>query len=149
MPLGSAYDPSNPFAGIAAEPGLRKGVVLADDDAVAFMDHRPQAPGHVLVIPRAPVVSILDATPEQLGDVMRLARCVAIAQAAAYRADGLTGITLQQNNGLPSQHVGHFHLHLIPRYATPQPPAPATPLTPEELEVRAARLRAYLPTKDC
>ena len=149
IPLGSAYDPANPFAAIVAHPEGRQGVVIATDGAVAFMDHRPQAPGHVLVVPRAPVVSLLDATPKHLADTMALARCVAQAQVAAYAADGLTGVTLQQNNGLPGQHVGHLHVHLIPRYATPQPPAPTTPLAGEQLEVLAAKLRAYWPTKGC
>jgi histidine triad (HIT) family protein len=149
VPLGSAYDPANPFAAIVAAPEGRPGVVIANNGAVAFMDHRPQALGHVLVVPRAPVVSLIDATPKQLADTMALARCVARAQVAAYAADGLTGITLQQNNGLPNQHVGHLHMHLIPRYAGPQPPASATPLRADEMEVLAAKLRAYLPTKEC
>jgi diadenosine tetraphosphate (Ap4A) HIT family hydrolase len=100
-------------------------------------------------VPRARVVSILDATPTQLAHVMTLARCIARAQAEGYKGDGLTGITLQQNNGLPGQHVGHFHLHLIPRYATSQPPAPANPLSPDELEVLASKLRAFLPSEGC
>ena len=93
--------------------------MIESDGALAFMDQRPAAPGHVLVIPKAPVTSILDATDEQLADVMALARCVAIAQSRAFKADGLTGIALRQNNGAPNQHVGHFHLHLVPQYATP------------------------------
>jgi histidine triad (HIT) family protein len=149
VPLGSAYDPANPFAAIVAAPEGRPGVVTSSDGAVAFMDHRPQAPGHVLVVPRSRVVSLLDASPDDLAKVMKLAQCVAGAQAAAYTAEGLTGITLQQNNGLPNQHVGHLHVHLIPKYATPQPERPAAPLPADQLEVQAAKLRAYLPAKGC
>jgi len=144
VPLGALYDPGNPFARIL--DGTLPSVVVAETDAaLAFMDKAPARPGHVLVIPKSSTVSLLDATPEQLAGVMALARCVAVAQTAAFAPDGMTGLSLRQNNGAPSQHVGHIHFHLIPTYGDmPIATSPASvPL--EKLEPVAARIRTAMP----
>lgn len=148
IPLGAAYDPSNPFAMIL-NGEASTAVVAETDGALAFMDRSPASPGHVLVIPKSPTVSLLDSTPEQLADVMALARCVAIAQTAAFTPDGMTGISLRQNNGAPNQHVGHLHVHVLPLYGVRPPNAPTSPMSPEDLEPVAARIRAHLPTTGC
>lgn len=144
IPLGSTYDANNPFARIIA--GSVPSVVVAETDtALAFMDYRPARTGHVLVIPKSATVSLLDATPDQLAGVMAVVRCVAVAQTAAFRSDGMTGLSLRQNNGAPSQHIGHIHFHLIPTYGD-QPiasPDASTPL--DELEPVAARIRSAMP----
>jgi histidine triad (HIT) family protein len=147
VPLGAAYDDGNPFARILS--GAAPAVVVAETDAaLAFMDRAPARPGHVLVIPKSPTVSLLDSTPEQLAGVMALARCVVLAQTAAFTPDGMTGLSLRQNNGAPSQHVGHLHVHLIPTYGDQPTASPTTPTPPEQLEPLAARIRAALP-EDC
>jgi histidine triad (HIT) family protein len=146
VPLGATYNPDNPFARILA--GTLSSVVVAETDtALAFMDHAPVRPGHVLVIPKSATVSLLDSTPEQLAGVMALARCVAIAQAAAFQADGMTGLSLSQNNGAPNQHVGHIHFHLVPTYAGRTFTPAATPVPQEQLEPVAARVRAAMPER--
>ncbi|HEY8572491.1 HIT family protein [Phenylobacterium sp.] len=148
VPLGAAYDPTNPFARILAGSSTN-AIVAETQSALAFMDYRPSRAGHVLVIPKSPTVSLLDATPQQLAGVMALARCVAIAQTVAFKADGITGISLDQNNGAPNQHVGHMHFHLIPNYGNRPSSPPATPLTKEQLEPVAARIRAAMPSEGC
>jgi diadenosine tetraphosphate (Ap4A) HIT family hydrolase len=80
---------------------------------------------------------------------MAQARCVAIAQTAAFKADGITGISLSQNNGAPNQHVGHIHFHLIPTYGDRAFSPPPTPMTKEQLEPIAARIRAAMPSEGC
>jgi nucleoside-diphosphate-sugar epimerase len=47
--------------------------VLEDDDFVAFLDARPLFPGHVLLVPREHVVTIMDAPRELLGPLARIA----------------------------------------------------------------------------
>ena len=57
----TAYDPNNPFAKILrGEFPCYK--VYEDDHVLAFLDIMPRAPGHTLVIPKAPARNILDIT---------------------------------------------------------------------------------------
>ena len=58
MQLTDAYDPQNIFAKILRDemPSIR---VFEDETTVAFMDIMPQAPGHVLVIPRVAATNVL------------------------------------------------------------------------------------------
>ncbi|MBF0859871.1 histidine triad nucleotide-binding protein [Gluconobacter sp. LMG 31484] len=106
------YDPGNIFARI-----LRKEIparaVYEDDFALAFHDIAPQAPIHVLVIPKGPYVSIADfgatASPDEITGFWRAVSKIAEEQ-------GLTreGFRLISNSGPNSgQDVPHFHVHLF------------------------------------
>ena len=78
--------------------------------AVAFRDIHPQAPVHVLVVPRRHVVSLAHASDgAELGALMLLAAEVA-------RAEGIadSGYRSVVNTGADGgQTVGHLHLHLL------------------------------------
>ncbi|HRD74644.1 MAG TPA: HIT family protein [Hyphomicrobiaceae bacterium] len=109
----TAYDDSNVFAKILRGE-LPAERVFEDAATLAFMDIMPRARGHALVIPKAPVRSILDASPEQLAAVMRTVQRVARAQRVAYSADGTT---IQQfNEAAGGQVVFHLHVHVLPRW---------------------------------
>jgi histidine triad (HIT) family protein len=86
-------------------------VVLEDDGFVAFLDTRPLFPGHVLLVPREHVVTVMDAPRELLGPLAErtqdLARAVQAAMASA-------GIFTAVNN-VVSQSVPHLHVHVVPR----------------------------------
>ena len=86
-------------------------IVLADDDFVAFLDHRPVFKGHVLLVPRQHVVT-LPELPAPLRDPF-LAHGQALASAMI---DGLgaQGSFVAMNNTV-SQSVPHLHLHVVPR----------------------------------
>ena len=112
--MSVAYDPENIFAKI-----LRGDIpchrVFEDEVALAFMDIMPRVEGHCLVIPKAPVRTVLDMTPEALGQLMARTQRVAAAAVAATAADGLT---LQQfNESAGGQEVFHVHVHVLPRRA--------------------------------
>ncbi len=87
-------------------------VVYQDDAVVAFHDVDPQAPTHVLVIPRRHIASLFDVTAEDdalLGHLVRTARDVA-------RQAGLDpgGFRLVFNCGDDAGYsVYHIHLHLV------------------------------------
>lgn len=98
------------FCRIAAKD-VPATIVYEDDEVVAFRDLSPQAPTHVLVIPRRHVASLdetVEADTELLGRMMRAARRVA-AQ------DGLThGYRVVTNTGAGAgQSVLHLHLHVL------------------------------------
>lgn len=106
-----SYDESNVFARI-----LRREIachkVTEDADLLVLMDIMPQAPGHTLIIPKVPIVNILDAPPIVLAKLMPLAQRVAKAQLAAFAADGISIFTYSGEAG--GQSVFHMHLHVIP-----------------------------------
>ena len=86
-------------------------VVLDEPDVLAFLDHRPVFKGHVLVIPRAHVVTLPELPVELLTPVFG-----AVARCAAAMVDGLgaDGSWVAENN-IVSQAVPHLHVHVVPR----------------------------------
>lgn len=109
-----AYDANNIFARIlrGEVPAHR---VHEDEQTVAFMDVMPQADGHTLVLPKAPVENLFELDDEMAAAVMHTVRRVAAAVKTAFDADG---ITLMQFNGpAAGQTVFHFHMHILPRHA--------------------------------
>ena len=86
--------------------------VLETDEIVAFHDVSPQAPKHVLVIPRRHIGRLADVRPEDEGLMGRLL----LAATDAARAAGMEhdGYRLVINNGeRAGQSVFHIHLHLL------------------------------------
>jgi histidine triad (HIT) family protein len=86
--------------------------VRSDDRLVAFHDIRPQAPTHVLVIPRRHITSLLDLGPADdglLGAMVREARDIASELGLGER-----GFRLVMNCGDDAGYsVYHIHLHLL------------------------------------
>ena len=107
-----AYDSNNIFAKIVRGE-LPAQKVYEDADTLAFMDIMPRCEGHTLVIPKTPARNVLDANPTQLAACMRTVQKVS---AAAMKAFGSAGITLQQfNEPAGGQVVFHLHFHILPR----------------------------------
>jgi histidine triad (HIT) family protein len=116
------YDPQNIFAKILrGELPCHK--VYENDKVLAFLDIMPRAPGHTLVLPKAPARNLLDIAPDDLAAVMHASQTIAKAAMSVFHADG---ITIQQfNEGAGGQVVFHLHVHVIPRKAgvAMKPPA--------------------------
>ena len=110
----TGYDQNNIFAKILRGeiPAYK---VHEDDKAFAFLDIMPRAPGHILVIPKAPARNMLDIKPDDLAHLIKTTQIVAQAAVKAFSADGLT---IQQfNEPAGGQVVFHLHIHVIPRKA--------------------------------
>ncbi len=114
MPIDTTqpYDPTNIFARILRGE-LPCSKVYEDEWALAFHDIRPQAPVHVLVIPRGTWVSWDDftarASMEEIAGFMR-------AVGAVTRALGVDkpGYRLMVNmGGHGHQEVAHLHVHIF------------------------------------
>ena len=119
----ATYDSNNVFAKILrGELPCHK--VYEDDHTFAFLDIMPRAPGHTLIIPKAPARNLLDVAPDDLTRLIKVVQKVAVTAAKVFDADG---ITLQQfNEAAGGQVVFHLHFHVIPRKnAVPMKP-PAT-----------------------
>ena len=91
-----------------------------NDHVLAFPDINPQAPTHILVIPRRHIASLAHATPEDtplLGELLAAAGEVAKAQGLE------NGYRLVVNTGADGgQTVGHLHVHLLGGRAMHWPP---------------------------
>jgi histidine triad (HIT) family protein len=86
--------------------------VYEDDDVLAFRDINPQAPVHVLVIPKQHVATIndLDADSSALIGKMMMA-AAKIAQQEGFAEQGYR--TIMNCNAHGGQTVFHIHLHLL------------------------------------
>jgi len=87
-------------------------IVFEDDEILAFEDARPQAPIHILIVPRKHLASLKDVTA---GDVPLLGRMFTVAAKLA-RERGLEtrGYRTVINTGSGAgQSVFHLHLHLL------------------------------------
>ena len=87
-------------------------IVYEDDKSLAFRDISPQAPIHILIIPKKPIVNIAAAAPEDkelLGHLLLVAGEIA-------RKEGVDeqGYRLVTNiNEYGGQSVYHLHIHLL------------------------------------
>ncbi len=87
-------------------------VVFEDDDLIAFEDINPQAPMHVLVIPRAHIGTVNDLAPGH--DVLAGAMVRRAALLAAERGYAGSGFRAVFNcNADAGQTVFHLHMHVL------------------------------------
>ena len=107
-----AYDPNNIFARILrGEIPCKK--VYEDAHALAFHDINPQAPVHVLVIPKGPYVSLADFTAEAPADQVAGYFSAVGAVARQLELEG-SGYRVLANHGLNGgQEVPHLHFHIF------------------------------------
>lgn len=112
MAYDMTYNPENIFAKI-----LRGEIpcdkVFEDEHTLAFNDINPQAPVHVLVIPKGAYVNMDDfhekASDAEIGALMR-----AVGQVAKLKGLNETGYRILSNTGEDAhQEVPHLHLHVV------------------------------------
>ncbi len=91
---------------------LPADVVLSTEHALAFRDVNPQAPTHVLVVPKEhhpDAAALAEADPRRLGEVFRAAAAVATAEGLVE-----AGYRLVTNTGPHAgQTVHHLHVHVL------------------------------------
>jgi len=98
------------FCRIADDPA-EPSVVFRDDHVVAFLDRAPLFVGHVLVAPRAHVVTLADLPASDVGPFWRRVQHVSRLLPSLLDAEG----TFVANNNVVSQSVAHLHVHVVPR----------------------------------
>jgi diadenosine tetraphosphate (Ap4A) HIT family hydrolase len=112
--MGSAmpYDPNNVFARILRGE-LPCNKVYEDEHVLAFRDINPQAPTHVILIPKGEYVSVDDFSAN--GSAAELAAFTrAIGHIAHQEGVAESGYRILSNHGAAAhQDVPHFHLHLF------------------------------------
>jgi len=96
-------------------------IVYEDERILAFNDINPQAPTHVLVVPKAHIATLNDVSSQDdqiVGELVR--RAAAIAKTRGISAGGFR--TVFNTNREAGQTVFHIHLHLLGGRAMEWPP---------------------------
>lgn len=91
---------------------LPADIVFEDDDIIAFRDINPQAPTHVLIVPKVEIPTVNDIQPEQatlVGNMMLAAQKIAAQEGIAE--DGFRLVINCNRHGC--QEVYHLHMHLV------------------------------------
>ena len=95
-------------------------IVYEDDLALAFTDVNPQAPVHILVIPKKPIVNLATAEPE---DQALLGHLLLIVQKVAAQTGLENGYRIVMNTGVDGgQTVHHLHIHILGGRSMSWPP---------------------------
>jgi histidine triad (HIT) family protein len=103
---------SETIFGKIADGEIDADIVYQDDDCVAFRDLSPQAPTHILVIPRKPIRTLNDVTDgdaELIGKLFLAATKVAQQEGIAERGYR----TVINCNAEAGQTVFHLHVHVL------------------------------------
>ena len=113
--------------------------VAEDEEFFAFLDIRPQAKGHTLVIPKEEIDYLFDRPPAQLGRIMEFAQNVAraIREVVPCERIGMAVIGLE---------VPHAHIHLVPLNSMNDISFAKAPLSlsAEEMQELAAAIAARI-----
>jgi histidine triad (HIT) family protein len=91
---------------------IKPNTVYEDDDVLAFRDLNPQAPTHVLVIPKMHISTINDLQPDQAALIGKLF----LAAQKVAKDDGIADRgyrTVMNCNREAGQSVFHIHLHVL------------------------------------
>ena len=89
-------------------------IIYEDGDTVAFLDIRPNNPGHALVIPRVHTKNIFEISDQGLETLMKTVKRVAEGVRVGMKADGVN--IAMNNEPAAGQVVFHTHMHIIPRF---------------------------------
>lgn len=96
-------------------------IVFESENVLAFRDIAPQAPTHILVIPKKPLRDIASSQPQDqalLGELLLTCKKIAEQEGVAQ-----SGYRLVINNGAPAgQSVFHLHVHLMAGRSFTWPP---------------------------
>ena len=95
-------------------------IIYEDDLALVFKDIQPQAPTHLLIIPKKPIPKLSDASPE---DQELLGHLMLVAGEVSRMLELDDTFRLVTNNGANAgQSVFHLHLHLLSGRSLNWPP---------------------------
>ncbi|MBO5208373.1 MAG: HIT family protein [Lachnospiraceae bacterium] len=88
-------------------------IVYEDELVMAFLDHEPINEGHILLIPKKHYLDVEELPKETLHHLMDISQKLVTAIKKEYRPDGYS---IMQNGGAFND-IGHYHLHIFPRYS--------------------------------
>lgn len=83
--------------------------VYEDKKFLVFLDIKPVADGHLLIIPKKHVVWMQEADDETISEIFKLAKKIMLALKKGLSCDYI-------QESVVGNEVPHFHIHLVPRY---------------------------------
>lgn len=86
--------------------------VYETDNVMAFLDYDPINEGHILLIPKKHYLDVDELPSKLLAELMETSQKLVKAIKKAYNPEGYS---IMQNGGKFND-VGHYHLHIFPRY---------------------------------
>lgn len=90
--------------------------IYEDEDFKVILDASPASKGHALILPKEHYANIYEIDDEVLAKASKLAKKIITHEKDVLKCDGYNVV---QNNGeVAGQTVFHYHMHLIPRYAS-------------------------------
>jgi ATP adenylyltransferase len=136
-------------AAAAAGEAADSLVVHSGTHCFVVMNLYPYNSGHVMISPRRHVARLIDATLDELSEMMALAQRLEGVLGDVYRPDGMNiGMNLGRSAGAGI--ADHIHLHLVPRWAGDTnfiSVLGETRVIPEDAAKACARLRTYFETR--
>ena len=87
-------------------------VVYENDKVVAFLDNDPINEGHILLVPKKHYLDIDEIPIDILNEIMKISKKIVNVLKKIYK---LVGYSIMQNGGIFND-VGHYHMHIFPRY---------------------------------
>lgn len=91
---------------------LEANIVYEDEVVMAFLDNDPINEGHVLLITKEHYLDVDELPADVLTDLMQVSQKLVRAIKEIYHPDGYS---IMQNGGMFND-IGHYHLHIFPRY---------------------------------
>jgi len=91
---------------------IEPNIVYENENVMAFLDMNPINEGHTLIIPKRHYLDADEIPDELLHELMDVSKKLVAAIKKAYNPDGYS---IMQNGG-EFNDVGHYHLHIFPRY---------------------------------
>ena len=140
---GGAKSADCVFCTALATPDAESLILFRGTTCFVILNLFPYNNGHVMVVPIRHIASLVDATGEELAELMELTRRTELALREAYAPHGLNmGINLGKAAGAGV--LDHLHLHVVPRWngdTNFMTIVGQTRVLPEELPDAALRLR--------
>ncbi len=87
-------------------------MVYEDDTVMAFMDMEPINEGHILLVPKEHYFDVDEVPDEVLAHLMIVSKKIVSVLKEIYNPNGYS---IMQNGGMFND-IGHYHLHIFPRY---------------------------------
>ncbi len=91
---------------------LLTDIVYEDEIVMAFMDMEPINEGHILLVPKKHYLDVDEIPDEVLAHLMIVSKKIVFVLKDIYTPNGYS---IMQNGGVFND-VGHYHLHIFPRY---------------------------------
>ena len=91
---------------------IESNIVHESNNIIAFLDNDPINEGHILIVPKKHYLDIEELPAEILNEIMELSQRIVKVLKKIYNPNGYS---IMQNGG-EFNDIGHFHLHIFPRY---------------------------------